>query len=101
MKRRATLVAGILIFRMLASLAGRWSGTQAQPPQTSSQGTRYIYNGKELQEPKSQFEIEWLRRRKLDQEEQARAFRLREQPAEPMFSVCHKEALVLLTATSR
>src|SRR5438128_7467822 len=71
MKRRPTLVAGILVFGLLADLAGRWSGIQARPRQTSRQGARYVYNGKELQEPKSEFEIEWLRRRKLDQEEQA------------------------------
>ena len=43
MKRRATLVAGILVFGLLADLAGRWSGIQARPRQTSSQGARYDY----------------------------------------------------------
>ncbi len=54
----------------LWSPLGRGGFTLAAPPQQSAP-TRYLYLGQELKEPKSQKEIDWLRRRKQEQEKLA------------------------------
>ena len=71
------LAAGALV--VLAILAGRGANTNAAPPQGSQSDQlppRYLYNGQELAQPKSQHEIDWLLRRKKEQEEQARDYKV-------------------------
>jgi hypothetical protein len=75
MNRNANVFLGFLAFSAVASFAGRWSRGQERSSRTDPH-ISYLYNGKELDEPKSQFEFEWLRRRKLDQEEQARDYKV-------------------------
>jgi len=66
-------IPGVIL--VLGNLSGREGNALAAPPQqadSADQTTRYLYMGQELKEPKSQPEIEWMRRRKADQEKRAR-----------------------------
>lgn len=65
------LIAGIsVVHRAVESRGGR---VFAAPPQQAATGnsTRYLYMGQELTQPKSQAEIEWMRRRKAEEEKRA------------------------------
>jgi len=69
----------LLLVLILASLAGRGSKTHAAQPQRLEpvdRPTRYLYLGRELDEPRSQFEVEWLRRRAQAQEGRARQYKV-------------------------
>jgi enediyne biosynthesis protein E4 len=69
----ALALAAVLV---LWSLVERQHSAIAAPPQGSAPATRYLYNGQELSEPKSQEEIDWLRRRKQEQEKRARDYKV-------------------------
>src|SRR5579871_4645439 len=47
----------------------------AAAAQNSDKPTRYLYLGEELKEPKSEQELNWLRKRKQMQEQQARDYK--------------------------
>jgi enediyne biosynthesis protein E4 len=70
---RLALATGFLLV-LTAFIAGN---TCAAPPQDSQSGQkspRYLYGGQELSQPRSQSEIDWLLRRKKEQEERARNY---------------------------
>ncbi len=66
------LIAGISVVHR--AVEGRGGRVFAAPPQQAATGnsTRYLYMGQELTQPKSQAEIEWMRRRKAEEEKRAR-----------------------------
>ena len=69
--------AGILL--LLTFFAGRVGEISAAPPQDSQTDQlppRYLYDGQELSQPRSQHEIDWLLRRKKEQEDQARDYKV-------------------------
>lgn len=72
MKLKTGFLIVILSFWLLARPTDKQDTAQTQHLETSDQATRYLYLGEELNEPKSQFEIDWLQRRKLAQEDQLR-----------------------------
>src|SRR3981081_740908 len=76
-KRRHLGISLLLLFFAHQALTG---GRQDQPQSFGSdrpnQPTLYLYNGHQLDEPRSQFEIHWLRGRKTAQEEQARGYKV-------------------------
>ncbi len=65
------LIAGISVVHR--AVEGRGGRVFAAPPQQAATGnsTRYLYMGQELTQPKSQAEIEWMRRRKAEEEKRA------------------------------
>ncbi len=69
------LAAGALLVIAFLSVRERTMDA-AQNADSSAQQLpqRYLYDGKELSEPRSQHEIDWLLRRKKEQEEQARSY---------------------------
>ncbi len=70
-------IPGIVL--VLGPLTGLGVVALAAPPQqadSADQPTRYLYMGQELKEPKSQAEIDWMRRRKADQEKRARDYKV-------------------------
>ena len=74
-----TLVVIVVLFIATALPRGPLGYVNAgQPPQAESADhpTRYIYMGEELKEPKSQLEIDWLRRRKAEQEKRATGYKV-------------------------
>lgn len=72
MKLKTGFLIVILSFWLLARPTDKQDTAQTQHLETSDQANRYLYLGEELNEPKSQFEIDWLQRRKLAQEDQLR-----------------------------
>jgi hypothetical protein len=65
------LIAGISgVLWLVADGGGRVFAAPPQQP-TAGNSTRYLYMGQELTEPKSQAEVEWLRRRKAEEEKRA------------------------------
>jgi hypothetical protein len=72
MKLKTGFLIVILSFWLLAGPTDKQDTAQTQHLETGGQATRYLYLGQELDEPKSQFEIDWLQRRKLAQEDQLR-----------------------------
>jgi enediyne biosynthesis protein E4 len=80
MFRRHSLIALALGALVIFSLfIGRERLTNAaQGPQTKADqpAPHYLYNGKELSEPRSQYELDWLMRMKKEQEEQARSYQV-------------------------
>jgi hypothetical protein len=61
------LAAGVILVLALSSPAGRGGKTNAAPPRGSASvelPPRYLYLGQELSQPRSQYEIDWLLRRK-------------------------------------
>jgi hypothetical protein len=70
----ALILISILVLWSLGVQGGNTVAAQAQET-VSAHPTRYLYMGDELKEPKSQTEIDWLQRRKLEQEKRARDYR--------------------------
>ena len=71
------LAAGFLL--VLSSLIVSGGNTNAAPPQDSQTDQlppRYLYDGQELSQPRSQHEIDWLLKRKKEQEERARDYKV-------------------------
>jgi hypothetical protein len=69
----------LVLVLILSSLAGRGSKTHAAQPrplEPVDPPARYLYLGRELDEPTSRFEVEWLRRRKQAQAERARQYKV-------------------------
>ena len=71
------LFAVSVIVVILGSLVGGSASAFAAPPQTESSDhpARYIYMGQELKEPRSQEEINWLLRRKAEQQKRALGYK--------------------------
>ena len=65
----------VLVIWSVAGLGGNAFAAQPQQSESADHPTRYLYMGQELKEPKSQSEIDWLRRRKQQQEEHAREYK--------------------------
>jgi hypothetical protein len=70
------LISGIvLVFWSGAGRGGNAIPAQPQQSESAAHPIRYLYMDQELKEPKSQVEIEWLRRRKAEQEKRAREYK--------------------------
>ena len=72
-----SLIAGVVLF--LSILPGGGSNTTAaaaQEPQADQHPTRYIYGENVLEKPWSQQEVDWLLKRKKEQEERARDYKV-------------------------
>ena len=83
MKHKTRFLIVTLAFCLLAGRTDKQGTAQTQNNETGGQATRYLYrygehpdNVKELDEPRSQFTTEWLQRRKLAQENQAREYKV-------------------------
>jgi hypothetical protein len=83
MKFKAGLLVAILSFCLLAGVVQKRNVAQEQGVEASSHSTRYLHrygslvdNVEQLDAPRSQFEIEWLQRRKLAQDDQAREYKV-------------------------
>jgi enediyne biosynthesis protein E4 len=69
-------LAVVLILCLLVGLGNRLYTTPRQQAGSVTHPTRYLYMGQELEEPRSQVEVDWLGRRKSAQEEQAREYKV-------------------------
>ena len=67
---------GAILPLILAAGLRRDIGVQAQQSEVAGRPTRYLYNGHQLDERRYELEHEWLQRRKLAQEDQARAYKV-------------------------
>jgi enediyne biosynthesis protein E4 len=68
----------IVCFWLFAALINHRGAAQSQQSHddTSDHPTLYLYNGRQLDGPRSEFEEEWLQRRKREQEDQAREYKV-------------------------
>ena len=82
MRLKNPIIALVLILGIvpvLALMPGHGDNAiAAQLPQSESADhpAHYLYMGQELKEPKSQAEIDWMRRRKADEEKRARDYKV-------------------------
>ncbi len=70
----ALTVGALLVVAFLMGRVDKTTAAQTPDIKADQLPTRYLYDGKELSEPRSQFELDWLLRRKKDQEEQAKSY---------------------------